>query len=232
MSTREVLKELESMGTAQNRKIYGRHGVTGATYGVSYANLGKLKKKVRRDQELAESLWATGNHDARVFATMIADPTAVKAGQLERWSKDLDNYVITDALAGLAGQTRHGQKKMEGWTKSKREWVGRLGWLLLARLATDDEELPDNYFDDYLSIIERDIRSQKNRTKDAMNYALIAIGMRGGKLEKKALATAKRIGKVDVDHGETSCKTPDAAEYIRKGLAHKRKSKKVKAKRR
>jgi hypothetical protein len=35
-------------------------------------------------------------------------------------------------------------------------------------------------------------------------------------LRKKATDVAKRIGKVDVDHGDTSCKTPDAVEYIEK----------------
>ena len=49
-----------------------------------------------------------------------------------------------------------------------------------------------------------------------MNSAPIAIGIRNAELERKALASAKRIGKVAVDHGETNCKTPHAADYIRK----------------
>ena len=56
-----------------------------------------------------------------------------------------------------------------------------------------------------------------------MNNALINIGVRNSALEKKAVAAAKRIGKVVVDHGETGCKTPDAASYIAKTLAHRRK---------
>ncbi len=56
-----------------------------------------------------------------------------------------------------------------------------------------------------------------------MNNALINIGVRNPALEKKADAAAKRMGTVEVDHGETSCKTPDAAAYIKKTLAHRRK---------
>ena len=41
-----------------------------------------------------------------------------------------------------------------------------------------------------------------------------------------ATAAAKRIGKVDVDHGETGCKTPDAAPYIAKAAAHRKKKRK------
>jgi hypothetical protein len=35
-------------------------------------------------------------------------------------------------------------------------------------------------------------------------------------LEQKAIEIAREIGKVEVDHGVTSCKTPDAEAYIKK----------------
>ena len=41
-------------------------------------------------------------------------------------------------------------------------------------------------------------------------------------LEARALAVAKAIGKVYVDHGQTNCKTPDAANYIHKGRERQR----------
>jgi hypothetical protein len=53
-----------------------------------------------------------------------------------------------------------------------------------------------------------------------MNRALIAIGCRSPGLRKLADAAAKRIGKVEIDHGDTACKTPDAAEYIERTWAH------------
>jgi hypothetical protein len=56
-----------------------------------------------------------------------------------------------------------------------------------------------------------------------MNNALIAIGTRNDALEARAVAIAVKIGKVRVDHGETGCKTPDAAEYIAKALAYRHK---------
>ena len=52
---------------------------------------------------------------------------------------------------------------------------------------------------------------------------------RHDKLSKKAIAAAKKIGKVEVDHGDTGCKTPDAESYIVKTLAYnKKKSAKAK----
>ena len=53
-----------------------------------------------------------------------------------------------------------------------------------------------------------------------MNNALINIGVRNPKLEKIAIAAAGRIGTGEVDHGETSCKTPEAVSYIKKTVAY------------
>lgn len=79
-----------------------------------------------------------------------------------------------------------------------------------------DKALPDDFFEPYLEIIARDIHTRQNRVRYSMNTALIGIGTRSDALEKKAIAIAEQIGPVDVDHGETGCKTPDAASYIRK----------------
>lgn len=96
-------------------------------------------------------------------------------------------------------------------------------WRMIVQWAIDNQQLPDEYFDPYLELIANGIHRRKNRVRYEMNGALIAIGLRNEKLEKKAIAVAKKIGKVEVDHGETGCKTPDAAEYIANALAYRHK---------
>ena len=217
-----VLHELGRLGTAQNRKVYARHGVGPNMFGVSYANLERLKKTLGVNHDLARGLWASANHDARILATKIADPARVSSRDLDSWVKDLDNYVISDAFSELGARTPWARKKMEAWGAARGEWIGRVGWLLLARLARSDSSLTDEELIEKLATIEREIHTRKNRTRDAMNSALIAIGMRNSGLKAAALSAAKRIGKVEVDHGQTSCKTPDAAEYILRAAGRRR----------
>lgn len=219
----EVMVELENCGTAQNRKVYCRHGVSAEMFGVSYAHLGKLRKKIEVDQDLALELWSSGNHDARILATMVADAERMDDETLEQWVKDLDNYVLTDAFSALAARTPLATKKMEKWTKSKQEWVGAAGWNILTQLATKGD-VPDAACERYLETIETGIGKAKNRVRHSMNMALIAIGLRNPKLEKQAIAAAKHIGKVEVDHGETGCKTPEAIAYMAKAKARKKRS--------
>ena len=49
-----------------------------------------------------------------------------------------------------------------------------------------------------------------------MNGFVIAVGAYVKPLLKQAEATAKKIGKVDVEMGGTACKVPLATEYIEK----------------
>jgi 3-methyladenine DNA glycosylase AlkD len=225
MNSRTIVKELETLGTAQNRKVFARHGIGPQMFGVSFGNLKELKKKVKTRHDIALDLWNTGNFDARNFATMIVDHDTIDEPLLDSWVKDLDNYVITDSFAKMAAKTPLARKKMEEWIQSDAEWKGRAGWMLMAVLAMREDELEDSYFEKYIEQIVQQIHGRKNRTRDAMNSALMAIGGRNEHLRDIAIAAARKIGKVDVDHGETGCKTPDAVPYIKRMWDRKKKKK-------
>ncbi len=225
MKPTEALAQLKALGTAQNRKVYARHGVTGAAFGVSYGALGKLKKAIRIDHELAVALWSSGNHDARILATMVADPARADRKLLEAWVKELDNYVLTDALSGLAARSPVAKALSKKWTKAKGEWVSSAGWNILTGLLNGSQDVgfEEAELEELLQTIETRIDRAPNRTRYAMNNALISIGVTSPRLHELATAAAERIGRVEVDHGETGCKTPEAVSYMAKMLAHRAK---------
>ena len=216
MTFGEVMNRLEAMGTAQNRKVYARHGVPEPMFGVSYASLEALARQIGVDQPLAERLWASGNHDAQVLATRVADPARFGRRDLDLWARALSSHVLTDAFSVLAGRTAHVRIKADAWGRARGEWKGQAGWNLVAYLALRDRSLDDAYFAERLEQIVADIHDRPNRVRHAMNGALIAIGVRNARLEGLALEAARRIGPVEVDHGDTTCQTPDAAGSIAK----------------
>ena len=217
-----VLDELRAMGSEQTRKTYAKHGVAIEQFGDSYAHLGALKKRIKIDHDLACALWDSGIHDARVLATMIADPLRADATLLDAWARDLGNYTMADAVSGFVARTPLAVAKMGEWLDSDDEWHCTTGWNLLGLRALQEPALPDDYFIPYLDRIARDLHGSKNRVRYAMNNALIAIGSRSAELARLATDAAARIGKVHVDHGATSCKTPDAATAIQKARARKK----------
>ncbi|MBK6766769.1 MAG: DNA alkylation repair protein [bacterium] len=219
-----LMAEMKKRGTAQAVKIYKRHGMVEPLFGVSFADLYKLQKQIKTDHALAVELWATGNGDARHLATMIADPALFTSKQIDAWVKDQNCTGVCDLTGGLVARTKFAREKADTWIQSKDEWIGRTGWNVICSLALDAKnELPDAYFEGLLKRLEKEIHGAKNFTRHMMNMALISIGGRNAKLRLLAETAATRIGKVHVDHGETSCKTPEAIPYIAKMWARKKK---------
>jgi 3-methyladenine DNA glycosylase AlkD len=220
----DIMKQLEALGTAQNRKIYKRHGSGDNVFGVSFKDLRGMGKKIKVNHELALELWDSGNADARILACMIADPKKISKDTLNSWVNEIDYYVLSDEFAkSLVFRTPFAEEMMMNWMDSKKEYVARAGWTILSLLVLDMKDTrPDSYYTGYLKRIEKDIHTSKNRTKQAMNNTLISIGIRNKALRDLSLSSADRIGKVDVDVGQTYCKIPVAREYIEKTWKRKR----------
>lgn len=220
MTLESAMTQLAAFGSPQTLKTYSRHGITPPAFGVLYGDLGKLKKQIKRDHGLARALWTTGNHDARVLATLIADPHQADSALLEAWKADLTNYVLTDAFSRFAATVPGIRDHAAAWIDADHEWIAAAGWNVLAALLETDA-IDDEAAAAYLARIEGNIHTARNRVRYSMNQALIAIGLRGGAHTPAALACADRIGSVLVDHGETGCKTPAAAAYIQKTLDYR-----------
>ena len=231
MTFKEIYQQLETLGTAQNHKIYQRHGAGDKLFGVSFANLRELKKKVispdgkkEINHALAQQLWKTQNIDAQTFAAMIADPQQISEAELDAWVQDIHYYALAHEFTQLAGNSPFAQKKMEAWTQSEQEFVRLVGYGILNLMAREDETLSNTFFEPYIQKMEKELQQSPNRAKEGMNNCLIAIGARNEALRGRVLEAAKTIGKVEIDHGETSCKTFIIEEYLDK--IYKRKTRK------
>jgi 3-methyladenine DNA glycosylase AlkD len=217
----EAMAELESYGKPTHRKTYVKHGLGDNTIGVPYSELKPMAKRLKGQHKLALELWDTDVYDARILAAMIADPKQATPEMLNAWARSLANHAVADELSKFASKTAHARTMAEAWAQDAGEWISTAGWDLLGQLALNDKALPDSYFEPYIDQIEGEIHSKPNRTRYAMNSALIAFGTRSPALEGKALAAASAIGEVYVDHGQTNCETPDACAYIQKVVAKK-----------
>ena len=220
MTLAETMSALEKAGSAQTRKTYARHGATEPMFGVSFATLKTLMKRIGVDHELALALWDTGNLDARNLAVKIADPARMSRSDLDRWAGAPNIMMCGSYVAHLAAEGPHARNRCEAWLSAREQAKRCTGWLLLAALAMGDEKMPDAWFATRLADIEKSIQASPSPQRQAMLAALIAIGCRGAALRKFATTAAKRIGKIEIDHGDTACKTPDVAATLEKTWGH------------
>ncbi len=220
MTLAETMAVLEKAGSAQTKKIYLRHGAREPLFGVQFATLKDLWKKIRTNHDLACALWDTGNFDARNLAVKLADPAQMTPARLDAWARDAGTRMSVNYVAALASEGPHGVSRVEAWLGAADASTRATGWSLVGSLAMRDEGTADAWFLARLSELERTIRTAPNAEREPMNHALIAIGCRNAALRKAVGAAAKRIGRVEIDHGDTSCKTPDAREYVDKAWTH------------
>src|SRR5262245_61223657 len=84
----QAMNELDKAGSMPTRKPYARHGGEEPMFGVSFATLKELTKKIDVDHELALALWDTKNFDARNLAVKIVDPARMSSAQLDQWARE------------------------------------------------------------------------------------------------------------------------------------------------
>lgn len=223
MNADEVLTTLKPLGKPQTAAIYQRHGAGDNVFGVLTSELQKLKKKIRVDHALALELWSTGNAEARILALLIADPARVSRADAEKLVQEGPVRFLGSYLADFLARSPSADALMRDWMKSKDESLRELSYYILgARLREDSEAIAVTDAKKILMTIERKLHRSPNWVRYAMNGALIAIGVFKPALRAEAIEAAQRIGKVEVDHGLTNCKTPDAAAYIEKASQRKR----------
>ena len=234
MSTvNQVLKALKSKGSERTRNTYARHGASGPkVYGVLVGDIKAIARSIKGEQELAMELYATGHYEAMYLAGMVADGRQMTKRQLDTWARGaVWQWCSEYTVPWVASESQHGQALALRWIDSKKEHIACAGWSTYAGLVTTrpDEELDLEEIESLLERVEREIGAVPNRVKYCMNGFVIAVGSYVLPLSREAKATARRLGKVEVDMGDTSCKVPLATEYIAKVEKAGRAGKKRKA---
>jgi 3-methyladenine DNA glycosylase AlkD len=214
-----ILKELEPLGSESYRKVMRNHGARDPFFGVKISELQKIRKRIKKDYQLALDLFDTGNYDAMYLAGLIADDAKMTKKDLQRW---IDGAycggIAGSTVPWVAAEGKHGWELALKWIESKKELVASGGWATLSCLVAliDDAQLDLAHLKKLLQRVEKSIHDQPNGVRYAMNNFVISLGSYVKPLTADAMAAGKSIGDVYVDMGNTSCKVPGAVDYIKK----------------
>jgi len=217
MTYDELMQRLEELGSDQTKRTFLRHGALEPLFGVKVGDLKKLVRYVKKDQELAVQLYASGNSDAMYLAGLSIDPKQISKELLQQWADEAYWYMIAEyTVAGVAAESAYARELALEWIDSPEEMKAACGWSTYAGYVsiTPDSELSIDEIRRLLARVQSDIHHEKNRTRYAMNGFVISVGTYVNELHEEAIETGTAIGKVHVDVGDTACKVPLAEEYI------------------
>ena len=219
----DVMQELERLGTAQTRKTFARHGApVDQMFGVKVGDLKTILKKIKGRQELALELYDTGNSDAMYLAGLVANGALMTRKQLESWAKKASWSMISEyTVPWVTSESPFAAELAQKWIDAKQPSVVSSGWMTWSAIVATrpDEQLDLKSLEKLLERVVTKVHISDNRVRSAMNGFIISVGGYVLPLQKKAIDAAKRIGKVEVDVGDTACIVPLATEYIARMIA-------------
>src|SRR5881296_3212045 len=195
MTVELVVQELSKRGSSKAREGMSRFGIrTSKALGVSIPQIRDLARKIGTNHELAQQLWITGIHEARILASMVDDPAKVSEDQMEKWALEFDSWDVVDGCCGnLFDKTGFAIRKAHEWSKRKEEFVKRAGFVLMAELAVHDKKASNQTFLDFLPVTVREASDERNFVKKAVNWALRQIGKRNAVLNAAVIRTCSEI---------------------------------------
>lgn len=232
MTLDETMQALEAKASATTKNTLLRHGAKEPLFGVRIGDMKPIVKQIKADQELALQLYATGNSDAMYLAGLVADGRKMTRAQVERWAEGATWHMISGTIVPwVAAEHPEGMDMALQWIESPKETLAVAGWGTLCNLVTTtpDEKLPVRQLEALLKRIVKTPKSSPDNVRYAMNNFVICCGTYVAPLADKAVETARKLGKVEVDVGDTACQVPDAESYILKSrrgapIAPKRKT--------
>ncbi len=195
MNSEEVLARLESISDRTRLDGMSRYGIrVDDALGVSMPEMRALAKTLGKDHALAMDLWRSGVHEARIMASLLADPKLLNEDQMEEMVKDLDSWDVCDqCCSNLFSRTPMAMRKALEWSAREEEFQKRAGFATMAALAVHGKKLAD---EDMMLLLEAAVRESsddRNYVRKAVNWALRQIGKRNLLLNGMAINAAERI---------------------------------------
>jgi 3-methyladenine DNA glycosylase AlkD len=191
----DILRELKALADPRVRAKMAYFGVNvPKAHGICAPVLHRFARHIGRNHELAEQLWASGGHEAKILAALIGDPGKVTPQKMDRWARDFDSWDVVDsACRYLYAFASPAWSKVDAWSRRPEEFVKRAAFSLMAYLSYLDKKSPDARFVRLLRVIERESDDERNFVRKAVNWALRQIGKRNLRLNRAAIGAAKRI---------------------------------------
>lgn len=196
-SVTELLQELRQLSDEKYKSGLKRFAIPDEhALGVRLPHIREfakpLKKRIDR-HSLAMELWATRIHEARILASMVADPKQLTLKEMDTWTHDFYSWDICDQCCGnLFDQTTFLVDKAFEYSRAKEEFVKRCGFVLMVQyvqLKKSDDEICLLF----LKRIEEEAWDGRNFVKKAVNWCLRELGKRKPSLLPQTIDCAERL---------------------------------------
>jgi 3-methyladenine DNA glycosylase AlkD len=189
------------------------------SYGIGLTRLRGLAKRMGRDPKLAQALWKTDIHDARVIALLIDDPAQITREQAERQVEELAGGMLAHVFACCDATLAKSPLLVElagQWVWSDDPVRRECGYGLLyeASKLSGKKAPGEEFFLAQVRRIAETIDGESEKVRLSMGAALMGIGKRSAALNKAALKVARDVGPIEFTSASGKCEPFDVAKHL------------------
>jgi 3-methyladenine DNA glycosylase AlkD len=190
----DVLASLQALRNEANIAGMARFGiVTDTALGISTDEMRRIARLIKKDHARALELWQTGVREARLLASLTAEPKTLSLDEARQWAADFNSWEIVDTVSDLFVESGHWPVLIPEFAADEREFVRRTAFSMMAWAAVHLKKEPDAHILAFLPLIERHAHDPRNFVKKAVNWALRQIGKRNAVCREPAWELAEKL---------------------------------------
>ena len=199
MQVADIVYKLEALQDSHAVTGMMRYGITPEkAYGVSIPDLRAIAKEAGRNHHIAIKLWEIDTRETRILASMIEEPDKVNEKLIETYVSSFGYWEICDQWCmNLFEKIPAAYHYAKVWSRCRKEFIRRAGFVLMARLAVSDKKSGDEQFLQFFPCIKHGAVDKRTYVKKGVSWALRQIGKRDTYLNAKAISLAKELTMVE-----------------------------------
>ncbi|WP_408639031.1 DNA alkylation repair protein [Nocardiopsis suaedae] len=218
------MAELAALDDPKVREVNARHG---DDHGVNLTRLREVAKRLKKQQDLARDLWATGDTAARLLAMLVCRPKAFERDELDAMLREARAPKVHDWLVNyVVKKSPHREDLRAAWSVDPDPVVASAGWALTAdRVAKQPDGLD---LGGLLDTVEAEMKDAPDRLQWAMNTCLAQIGIEHEEYRDRAVGIGERLEVLKDYPTSPGCTSPYAPTWIAE-MVRRREEKQAKA---
>lgn len=206
------MDQLRQRGSESVRRLDVRIGADDQ-FGVKLGDIRALGKTIKFDHSLGLALWATGNLDAMLLATLILRPKLLSAEDVDRMVRSVTCSQLADWLGTSVVKLHPSKEALRlQWMKSDDVMAARAGWSLTTERVIKSPEGLD--LSGLLDRIESEMAGAPVLVQWTMNYCLAEIGIHFAEHRARALTIGENLGVFRDYPTPKGCTSPFAPIWI------------------
>lgn len=193
----EIIETLKALGDDKRKANLVKLGIPEeSSLGVSTGDIRKLAKMIKENQELAEELWQTGIHEAKLLAVLLFSKKNISLEAAESLIVDVYSWDLCDHLCKnylVYSDADVIRNLIDNWVKTDELYKKRAAFTLIASKVIREKSLTEEDADRYITYMYQFSQDNRTHVKKAVSWALREVGKIDLNFQEQAITAAHEL---------------------------------------